>query len=302
MRRAVVMLALFGAAASCQAEGDRPGVIVLPGMHQSVPFDAYDDNPVTGPTLRRAPDGTVPHGAVRYHFGTGKAEAERAGRELNNPIAGSEGDLKQGKRAYDVFCAVCHGPAGQGDGPIIGRFPNPPSLLARAKTLPDGQLWHVITFGQGIMAPYAVQVPSDDRWRIVWYIRQLQGLEGPVLSDGGDAAGEGGAGGDDLAAGGAGGTEPGAGGAGGAGGAEATAAEAAEPAEPEAPADPPPGEVAPQPAAPVVPAPLPQPPVRQPAVPKPPLPKPPVAKPPLPRPPAPKPPAPKAPAGDPYDI
>jgi mono/diheme cytochrome c family protein len=72
-------------------------------------------------------------------------------------------------------CAVCHGPGGQGDGPIIGRFPNPPSLLAaRAKGLPDGRVVHVIARGQGIMPSHAAQVLPEDRWRVVLHLRRLQ--------------------------------------------------------------------------------------------------------------------------------
>jgi mono/diheme cytochrome c family protein len=162
----------------CDAEGNRKGVVVLPGMHDSVPYDAYDPHPVIGQTLRSPPDGTVPYGARRHHYGVGAKEAARAGRELTNPIAVDDDALARGKQSYDTFCAVCHGSGGDGDGPIIGRFPNPPSLQApRAKGLPDGHLFHVITYGQGIMVPYAVQVPDDDRWRIIHHIRTLQGVE-----------------------------------------------------------------------------------------------------------------------------
>jgi mono/diheme cytochrome c family protein len=53
--------------------------------------------------------------------------------------------------------------------------PPPPSLLAeRALRMADGQMYHIITFGQGNMAAYASQVEREDRWRVINYVRELQ--------------------------------------------------------------------------------------------------------------------------------
>lgn len=159
----------------CDAEGDTPMRAVLPDMAFSVPYNAYDSHPVLGPVLRHPPDGTIPHGMSVLDYGPGPEEAARAGSELKNPFAADEAKLPEAKRLYDTFCLICHGVAGEGDGPIIGRFPNPPSLLApRAKELPDGHLFHVVTFGQGLMAPYASQLSVEERWMVVRYVRWLQ--------------------------------------------------------------------------------------------------------------------------------
>jgi len=186
MRRLTLVVLWIGllvasGVAGCRAEGDTPGFIVLPGMVSSLPYDSYDAHPITGKTLQRPPDGTVPHGFPVFSYGPGADEAQRAGAELENPLtvrgeAISESDKKRGRKAYDVFCGVCHGPRGDGDGPIIGKFPNPPSLRSdRAKGLSDGFLYHVIYHGQGLMPGYALQVDDADRWRIIAHIRTLQG-------------------------------------------------------------------------------------------------------------------------------
>lgn len=165
--------------AGCRAGVDEPGYAVTPGMFDSVPFDPYDRNPNTpaGRTLMHPPDGTVPMGTLPFPYGAGKEEAKRAGIELSNPVAASPEALSRGKWAYETFCLVCHGARGEGDGSVIGagRFPNPPSLLAdRAKTLPDGTLFHIFTRGQGLMPSYAVQMLPDDRWKTILYVRSLQ--------------------------------------------------------------------------------------------------------------------------------
>lgn len=180
MRLAICVAAVV-AAASCGAEGNKRGFVVTPGMDQSVPYDTYDPNPVTanGQTLLMPPEGTIPLGHHPFLYGPGEAEAARAGKDLTNPVDPTPEALARGAQVYSTFCAICHGDGGAGDGPIIGRFPNPPSLLARrARELPAGTLFHVISRGQGIMASYSVQIRADDRWRLVHHVRRLQGILG----------------------------------------------------------------------------------------------------------------------------
>jgi mono/diheme cytochrome c family protein len=176
-RRAAVLLAA-ATLAGCSAEGDRPGTVFLPDMVDSAVVHAYDQSTVTrnGASLLLPPEGTVSTERRPFAYGPGPDEAKRAGAELANPFAASPETVGRGKQVYDTICTVCHGAKGEGDGPIIGRFPNPPSLLAaHARALPDGQIIHIISRGQGIMPSHAAQVLLEDRWRVVRYLRQLQG-------------------------------------------------------------------------------------------------------------------------------
>lgn len=187
-RRPAFVAALALLLAGCRAQGDKPGFVVMPGMQSSVPYDAYDRNPVThdGQTLLLPPEGTVPFAGGAFPYGPGPEEAERAGRELVNPFEATPAHLARGKQVFENVCSVCHGPGGQGDGPIIGRFPNPPSLTApRAVGLPDGRVFHVITHGQGLMPSHAAQVLPVDRWRAVLYVRALQQASAAVTANGG---------------------------------------------------------------------------------------------------------------------
>jgi mono/diheme cytochrome c family protein len=175
---ALTVLTVLAALPGCQADGDRPGFVVLPGMVDSGVVHAYDESPVTknGEALMLPPEGSVPMGFTPFAYGAGPEEAQRAGRELGNPLEAAPANLARGKQVFETICFVCHGMKGEGDGPIIGRFPNPPSLMAaHAKSLPDGQIFHVITRGQGIMPSHAVQVLAEDRWRVILYLRQIQG-------------------------------------------------------------------------------------------------------------------------------
>ncbi len=171
------LFSLLGLGCARDASGDEPGTLVSPDMAYTIPLDPYDPNPVSrnGATLLVPPTGTAAIGAHYFPYGDGLEEAKRAGQEFRNPIEATPDNLKRGKHIYDTYCAVCHGSEGNGDGPIIGRFPNPPSLHAqRAKTVADGEIFHVISKGQGLMAAYNVQVLPNDRWRAIHHVRRLQ--------------------------------------------------------------------------------------------------------------------------------
>jgi len=84
--------------------------------------------------------------------------------------------LERGRERYDIYCAVCHGMSGEGNGEIVHRgFPAPPSYHSeRLRNAPIGHFYDVITNGYGVMYPYASRVEPSDRWAIAAYIRALQ--------------------------------------------------------------------------------------------------------------------------------
>lgn len=93
--------------------------------------------------------------------------------------------LKRGRQRFDIFCAPCHGPVGDGRGRIVERgFPAPPSYhIDRLRQAPDQHFYDVITHGYGAMYSYASRVPPPDRWAIIAYIRALQLSQHASLAD-----------------------------------------------------------------------------------------------------------------------
>lgn len=165
--------------------GDRehPGYqYFMPDMVHSVAYDSFAPNPASrdGKTLRRPVPGTIARGQIPLPYGPGPEEAERAGRELTAPFPATPAALARGKQVFETFCTVCHGAAGLGDGPVIPKFPPPPSLLSqRLLDMPQGQMVQVMSHGTALMPPYRGAVSLPDRWRVAHYIRQLQrGREG----------------------------------------------------------------------------------------------------------------------------
>jgi hypothetical protein len=101
------------------------------------------------------------------------------------PIPISSMFLHRGQDRYNIYCAPCHGPLGDGDGMIHRRgFWIPANLHTdRLRSVPPGYLYQVITNGYGAMPDYRDQVPARDRWAIVAYLRALQLSRHANISD-----------------------------------------------------------------------------------------------------------------------
>ncbi len=133
--------------------------------------------PLADRRLRTPVPGTVPRGPLPLRYEATEAEALRAGLELHMPDAiVANNDPARGATLFAAFCQPCHGGEGHGDGVTMKRgFQPPPSLLTQpARDMKDGQMFHVITYGQKLMPSHASQVGSDDRWRLILHVRRLQ--------------------------------------------------------------------------------------------------------------------------------
>ncbi len=176
---AAALLASLALNWGTRADPSGPGLEFAPNMAHSPRYAAFAPNPnfADGKTLQAPEPGTIPRGFPPLHYDATPASAIRAGEELTSPIAASDSAaLARGATVFANFCQPCHGVAGRGDGTVTQRgFPPPPSLLAQhAIDLRDGQIFHILTFGQGNMAAYASQVSREDRWKVIRYIRSLQ--------------------------------------------------------------------------------------------------------------------------------
>jgi mono/diheme cytochrome c family protein len=152
-------------------------------MAYSYASEAFTPNAwfADGQTQQPLVAGVVPRGPRPFPYGTGAEEAQRAGAELANPLDVQDAAvLRQGGELYRIYCLTCHDARGSGEGPVVfrGMLP-PPSLHAdRARLMADGEMFHVLTRGQGNMASYAAQLSPTERWAVIAHVRGLQ-EEGP---------------------------------------------------------------------------------------------------------------------------
>lgn len=97
--------------------------------------------------------------------------------DLENPLASTPAAIEAGKAFFEIYCLVCHGADGKGQGPIAQQLNTPPVDLSDPyiTDLPDGYLYTVIRQGGTVMPPQQEGLSSLERWQVVHYLRQLQG-------------------------------------------------------------------------------------------------------------------------------
>ncbi|MGY8770604.1 MAG: c-type cytochrome [Pirellulales bacterium] len=198
----------------------RPNFEILPDMKYSTAWNAYEPNPhfPNGRTLQPPVLGTIARGEVPLYYKATKEDAIRAGEKLINPfsqdiiepeeqsissdknlessenlqdpkeaviataIDRKQASVARGQELYRIFCNCCHGATGKGDGMVPQRgFPPPTSMLTgKSVQMKDGQLFHILTYGQGSMPEMATQVSLDERWDLINYVRTLQANAPPI--------------------------------------------------------------------------------------------------------------------------
>jgi hypothetical protein len=138
-----------------------------------------------GRSARPPVEGTVARGQLREdaYFYTGKI-GNNPGDVM--PFKVNKDILDRGRERYNIFCAPCHSRVGDGNGfvPSRGFSRKPPSFhIERLRKAPVGYFFDVTTNGFGIMPDYASQIPPDDRWAIVAYVRALQLSQNATMED-----------------------------------------------------------------------------------------------------------------------
>jgi mono/diheme cytochrome c family protein len=146
-----------------------------------------------GRSMRTPPAGTVARGYLREddHFSDGTEGGEPA-TGFPASYAGNASDIAHGKERYGIYCAPCHGGAGDGKGPVASKLTvAPPSLHdGRLKEMPVGKIYQAIKYGvnNGNMGSYAAQLQEKERWDVILYVRALQKAKDPSVTLGGTAA------------------------------------------------------------------------------------------------------------------
>jgi hypothetical protein len=130
-------------------------------------------------------EGTVARDDLRAdtYFYTGKV-GNNPGDVMPFPV--TKQVLERGRERFNIFCAPCHSRLGDGNGfvPSRGFARKPPSFhIARLEKAPVGYFYDVITNGFGIMPDYASQIPPQDRWDIIAYVRALQLSQNATTAD-----------------------------------------------------------------------------------------------------------------------
>ena len=173
---ALACIPLAGCARGCTSS--RPPIHLNPSM---------DDQPkvrpqtassffFNGASMREPVPGTVPIGGLKEDaaFFTGKGADGQFVATIPQPV--DDALVERGRQRYTIYCQPCHDSRGDGQGILFQRGKVPTATFHDPKIVkyPDGQIFDVITNGQGLMSGYRWPIPPADRWAIVSYVRQLQ--------------------------------------------------------------------------------------------------------------------------------
>jgi mono/diheme cytochrome c family protein len=212
LRKLSVVLVVVVLVAGCKAGGDYQGLEYAPNMYHSVAYEPLSQitDPMRGKitnaldngrgefynsnqynpykmnlrlppahTVRRSSSGWLPYRGVNDTTGL------RLANKLKNPYDSTKAILSQGKAAYEMYCQHCHGAKGAGDGKVAAGvkidgvehsvYPGVANLKGDAyKNITEGHIFHVITYGKGLMGSHGSQVSEEDRWKIAKYVKAIQ--------------------------------------------------------------------------------------------------------------------------------
>jgi len=155
-------------------------------MYDNGRIKPYEESPFASRSMsaRQLPNGTIARGHLKTdeHLYAGKQNGKLA---TTFPKAVTAQMVQRGRTRFDIYCSVCHGYVGLGDGTVVKRgFTKPPSFHEeRLRTSPPGHFFDAITNGFGQMPSYATQIKTEDRWAIVAYIRALQLSQNATIAD-----------------------------------------------------------------------------------------------------------------------
>lgn len=178
VKYSVVFLA-FLALISCDYDRRTTGWDYAGDMINSQAYETYAPNPVfaDGKTMQPPVKGTIPRGIMPYIYQKTDEDRALAAQTLENPLEIAPENLEQGKVAYQVYCAICHGDKGDGQGKLFvsKKYNYPPASLISEKMRanPEADIYHVITVGWGIMGEHGSMISPDDRWKIAMYVKQV---------------------------------------------------------------------------------------------------------------------------------
>lgn len=185
MKSLIKIGVVFGAAllmTSCFNKS-QPNYQYFPNMYESVGYEAYqevDGVPYGGFNDRMEAqlpaEGSIKRGWLPYEYDNTNEGYDAAKAELMNPLEATEENLAKGKELYGIYCAICHGNKGDGQGTLAKRdkFNGVPKYNDPARGITEGSIYHVIMYGKNNMGSHASQLNTEERWQVVQYVSKLK--------------------------------------------------------------------------------------------------------------------------------
>jgi len=177
-----VMLVAIVATVFESCDGKRePGKIYMPDMTYSRAYEAYAANDLKKENINYVPypvAGTIRRGDLFPYTLPNDSNGYKMSAEVKDPLPPLDTiQLGEAQRLYNINCAICHGANLDAQGPLSsgGKIPAVANLtLAQYVKMPEGTMFHSITYGKNNMGSYASQLSRMQRWMVVQYVKSKQ--------------------------------------------------------------------------------------------------------------------------------
>ncbi len=172
----IYIVFLFLMMVSC-FDSSKPNYQFFPQMYDSAGYDTYSESDAfaNGIEAQLPVEGTISRGWEPYEYEDTNEGYENAKLNLLSPIKVSKESLENGKKLYEIYCSVCHGSKGDGQGILMKRevYLGVPSYIDREITV--GSIYHVLMYGKNAMGSHAGQINELERWQVSQYVMELRG-------------------------------------------------------------------------------------------------------------------------------
>ncbi len=173
----IFAIAIVFVAVSCKKDS-APNYQFMPNMYESVGYETYSKAPFRNGVEAQLPvEGTVARGHIPFDIADSGIEGyELAKATITSSLDSTQVDLVKGKELYGIYCAICHGNKGDGQGNLVKRekILGIPSYDDAGRAINEGSIYHTIYYGKNSMGSYANQLNNDERWQVVAYVLKLK--------------------------------------------------------------------------------------------------------------------------------
>ena len=167
---------------SC-ADKDDPNYQYFPDMYESLAYESYAEAEIfpNEQVAMKPAEGTISRGWMPYGYEDNTEGYNRAKAELKNTLPYTEENLAKGEELYGLYCAICHGKKGDGQGWLVQqeKILGVPSYDDQGRAITEGSVYHVMYWGINTMGSYASQMSEKELWQVDHYVMKLKAeLEG----------------------------------------------------------------------------------------------------------------------------
>lgn len=155
----------------------KPNYQYMPNMYEPVGYETYGEYEIFENEMeaKLPAEGSIPRGWQPYDYENSTAGLELARAELKMTLPVTEKNLAEGAKLYSIYCAICHGDAGDGQSILMKRekFLGIPSYADPGRNITEGSIYHVQMYGLNSMGSYASQTNELERWQITQHVLNL---------------------------------------------------------------------------------------------------------------------------------